>query len=75
MPGCLALLILGRLGVQEKKKRSRRTRKEVESETEEVVIRALKVCCHTGVYCWSAGSALEVGLPPFLVSFASMTMT
>lgn len=74
MPGCLALLILGRLGVQERKKRSRKTRKEVGSETEEVVTGALKVCCHTGVYCWSAGSALEEGLHPFSVSFVSMTM-
>lgn len=45
------------------------------SETEEVVIGALKVCCHTGVYCWFAGSALEEGLHPFSVSFVSMTMT
>lgn len=37
---------------------------------------ALKLYCHTGLCCWSAGSVLEEeGLPPFSASFVSMTMT
>lgn len=68
-------MISGRLEGWEKRK-NKRTGREVGSETGEAVRGALKMCCHTGWYCWSAGSVLEAGLPPFSVSLVSMmTMT
>lgn len=74
MPGCLALLISGRLGGQERRRKSKKSGREVGFETEEVVRGALTVYCHTGLCCWSAGLALEERLPPFSASLVSMTM-
>lgn len=73
MLGSLALLILGRLGGQER--RSKRRGREVGSETAEVVRGALKLYCHTGLCCSAAGLMLEEGPPPFLMSLVSMMMT
>lgn len=73
MPGSSVLEILGMWEGWERR-RSRRTGREVGSETWEVARGALKLYCHTGSCCWSAGSVLEEGLPPSSVSLVSMTM-
>lgn len=70
----MAQLISGKWEVQEKRRKNKRTGKEVGSETEEVVKGVLKMYCHIGLRCWSAGLVLEEGLPPFSVSLVSMTM-
>lgn len=56
-------------------RRSKRTGREVGSETAEVARGALKLYCHTGLCCWAAGSVLEEGPPPFSLSLVSMTVT
>lgn len=66
-------MISGRWGGQERRKKNKRTGREVGSETEEVAKGALKLYCHTGSCCWIAGSVLEEGLPPFSVNLVSMT--
>lgn len=65
-------MILGKCGGQARRRKNKRTEKEVGSETEEAVRGALKSYCHTGLCCWSSGSVLEEGLPPFSVSLVSM---
>lgn len=76
MPGSPALLISGMWGGQERRRKSRRTGREVGSEIEEVETGALKLYCHTGLWYWSADLVLEGGLlPPFSVSLVSMTTT
>ncbi len=75
MPGSSAPLISGTWGGQERRRKNKRTGREVASETKEVVRGALKLYCHTGSCCWSADSVLEEGLPPFSVSLVSMKMT
>lgn len=67
-------MISERWGGQERR-RSKRPGREVGSETEEVATGALKLCCHMGWCCWSAGSVSEEGPPPFSVNLVSMTRT
>lgn len=71
MPGSLEQLIWGRWGGQVR--RSKKTVMGVGSEREVVVTAALKLNYHTELSCWSAGSVLKEGLPPFSVILVSMT--
>lgn len=74
MPGSLAPLLSGRWGGQERKRKNKRTGREVGSETGEVARGALKLYCHTVLCCWPVGSVLEEELPPSSVSLVSMMM-
>lgn len=55
--------------------KSKKTGKEVVSETKEAVRGALLTCCHIGVCCSSVGSVMVEGPRPFSMTLVSMTMT
>lgn len=67
-----ALQIWGRWEGPEKKRRSRKLRKEVGFETKEAGTVALEVHCRTGLCCWCAESLWEEGLHSFSASSVSM---